>query len=459
MPSLRAFALLLFIILCLPSAAQAQGPSTGRRRVRAAAAGEHDVPGAKATLLPDGSAAAPADAPLAVQQAVWAANNLLDKPYKYGGGHAQDRGQRATTAPAPSRTRCYHAGLLKSPLDSGSFMRWGERGRGQWITVFTNRGHAFAVIAGLRLDTSSYGSRTAANRKVSRVAFERGPRWRPDASPGARLPRAPSARPLAPIQTGDGAAAERPRPRRDGTLAFRTWTIKEAAVPGMGGRMSVVIKAKINKLLDRAEDPAETLEYSYQKQMELLQNVKKGIADVVTSKKRLQLQQQKLEQQVVKLDTQARQALVAGPRGPRAHRARAQAVRADRAAVARPAGRRAGVAAGVADREGAEAALQDRAVPHQEGGHQGAVLGCRGAGEDLRGRQRRGRGDGRRRHGDAACAGQDREHARPRRRDGGARGGRRVRRQPRARLRRRTTSTASCTSSPRRARSTTTSRA
>jgi phage shock protein A len=76
--------------------------------------------------------------------------------------------------------------------------------------------------------------------------------------------------------------------------------------------MSTVIKAKINKLLDKAEDPSETLEYSYQKQMELLQNVKKGVADVVTSKKRLQLQQQKLEQQVVKLDTQARQALAAG---------------------------------------------------------------------------------------------------------------------------------------------------
>jgi phage shock protein A len=68
--------------------------------------------------------------------------------------------------------------------------------------------------------------------------------------------------------------------------------------------MSTVIKAKISKLLDRAEDPGETLEYSYQKQMELLQNVKKGVADVVTSKKRLQLQQQKLEQQVVELDTQ-----------------------------------------------------------------------------------------------------------------------------------------------------------
>jgi phage shock protein A len=82
-------------------------------------------------------------------------------------------------------------------------------------------------------------------------------------------------------------------------------------VPGIGGRMSTVIKAKINKMLDKAEDPSETLEYSYARQMELLQNVKKGIADVVTAKKRLQLQQQKLEQQVVKLDTQARQALAA----------------------------------------------------------------------------------------------------------------------------------------------------
>jgi phage shock protein A len=83
-------------------------------------------------------------------------------------------------------------------------------------------------------------------------------------------------------------------------------------MPGLSGRMSTVIKAKISKLLDRAEDPGETLEYSYQKQIELLQNVKKGIADVVTSKKRLQLQEEKLQGQVVKLDTQARQALAAG---------------------------------------------------------------------------------------------------------------------------------------------------
>src|ERR671927_771292 len=83
-------------------------------------------------------------------------------------------------------------------------------------------------------------------------------------------------------------------------------------MPGLGGRFSTVVKAKISKLLDRAEDPAETLDYGYQKQVELLQNVKKGIADVVTSKKRLQMQSDKLRQSVVKLDTQARQALAQG---------------------------------------------------------------------------------------------------------------------------------------------------
>jgi phage shock protein A len=83
-------------------------------------------------------------------------------------------------------------------------------------------------------------------------------------------------------------------------------------MPGMGGRFSTIVKAKISKLLDRAEDPAETLDYSYTKQLELLQNVKKGIAEVVTAKKRLQMQQDKLGQSIVKLDTQARQALAAG---------------------------------------------------------------------------------------------------------------------------------------------------
>jgi phage shock protein A len=83
-------------------------------------------------------------------------------------------------------------------------------------------------------------------------------------------------------------------------------------MPGMSGRFSTVVKSKISRLLDKAEDPGETLDYSYQQQLEALQNVKKGIADVVTAKKRLQMQSTKLEQSVVKLDTQARQALSAG---------------------------------------------------------------------------------------------------------------------------------------------------
>jgi phage shock protein A len=83
-------------------------------------------------------------------------------------------------------------------------------------------------------------------------------------------------------------------------------------MPGMMNRASTIVKAKINKLLDRAEDPGETLDYSYEKQLELLQNVKRGVADVVTAKKRLEMQTTQLEQSVVKLDGQARQALQAG---------------------------------------------------------------------------------------------------------------------------------------------------
>jgi phage shock protein A len=87
---------------------------------------------------------------------------------------------------------------------------------------------------------------------------------------------------------------------------------EEDALPGLMNRASTVVKARISKLLDRAEDPSITLDYSYEKQRELLQNVKRGVADVVTAKKRLELQSQKLEQEIEKLETQARQALSAG---------------------------------------------------------------------------------------------------------------------------------------------------
>jgi hypothetical protein len=178
--SLRGFALFVFAFLLLPAAAQAQ--STGGAEYVAPPPENMVVAGAAAQLLPDGSAAAPADAPPQVQQAIWAANKLQDKPYKYGGGHAkiEDTGYDCSGTVSYALIA---AGLLTSPLPSGPFMRWGERGRGQWMTVYAHGGHAYMVIAGLRLDTSAYASRTARNRKVARSAFERGPRWRPTMRP------------------------------------------------------------------------------------------------------------------------------------------------------------------------------------------------------------------------------------------------------------------------------------
>ena len=81
---------------------------------------------------------------------------------------------------------------------------------------------------------------------------------------------------------------------------------------GLLSRAGEIIRAKFSALLNRAENPNETLDYSYEKQLQSLQNVKRGVADVVTAKKRLELQTKQLEQNVVTLDTQARQALGAG---------------------------------------------------------------------------------------------------------------------------------------------------
>ena len=127
------------------------------------------TPGSTATLGSDGLATAPADAPPQVQAAIAAANRIVGKPYRYGGGHAkvEDTGYDC------SGTISYAllgGGLMKgTPLDSGSFMRWGESGAGKWVTVYTNPGHAYVVIAGLRLDTSAAGD----------PGGEKGPRWRP----------------------------------------------------------------------------------------------------------------------------------------------------------------------------------------------------------------------------------------------------------------------------------------
>jgi cell wall-associated NlpC family hydrolase len=130
------------------------------------------VDGFTAQILPDGRAAAPAEAPYEVQRAIWAANRIIGKPYIYGGGHKAgfklDRGYdcSGTVSWALNGGR-----LLKRkwPLDSSSFMKWGSAGAGDWVTVYTNPGHAYVVIAGLRLDTSAAGDPSGA----------KGPRWRP----------------------------------------------------------------------------------------------------------------------------------------------------------------------------------------------------------------------------------------------------------------------------------------
>ena len=131
----------------------------------AAVAPETDAPKA---LLIDGVAHAPAGAPAAVKRAIAAGNALQGKPYRYGGGHArvEDSGYDCSGTVSYALNK---AGLLRTPLDSSSFMSWGQRGKGDWITVRTNPGHAYVVFAGLRLDTSAAGDPSGT----------KGPRWRP----------------------------------------------------------------------------------------------------------------------------------------------------------------------------------------------------------------------------------------------------------------------------------------
>ncbi len=126
------------------------------------------VPGTQATIV-NGLAAAPDAAPDAVKQAIWAANTIIGRPYRYGGGHARGFVDRGYDCSGTVSVALHGADVLDSPLDSGSFMRWGAAGAGQWITVYANPGHAYAVIAGLRLDTSAAGDPSGL----------KGPRWRP----------------------------------------------------------------------------------------------------------------------------------------------------------------------------------------------------------------------------------------------------------------------------------------
>jgi hypothetical protein len=124
------------------------------------------TPTAKARLLPNGMLIPPASAPARVKAVIAAANKIRTKPYIYGGGHARwwDRGYDCSG----SVSFALHGGkFLESPLPSGPMEGWALEGEGRWITVYANAGHAYAVIAGVRWDTSGDSSGT-------------GPRWHED---------------------------------------------------------------------------------------------------------------------------------------------------------------------------------------------------------------------------------------------------------------------------------------
>jgi len=113
-----------------------------------------------------GVAYAPSSAPDAVKHAIWATNALRRMPYKWGGGHGSffDSGYDC------SGTVCFalhNAGVLNAPIPSCELLNYGRQGRGRWITIYSRHGHAFAVIAGLRLDTTGYYG-------------TEGPRWHAD---------------------------------------------------------------------------------------------------------------------------------------------------------------------------------------------------------------------------------------------------------------------------------------
>jgi cell wall-associated NlpC family hydrolase len=125
------------------------------------------VPGRSARLV-NGLAAAPMEAPGAIQKIVWAGDELVGLPYIYGGGHGSWRSPGYDCSGTVSYA-LHAAGLLASPEDSTEFESFGARGVGEWVSVFANSGHAYMDVAGLRLDTSSANDPSGLQ----------GPRWRP----------------------------------------------------------------------------------------------------------------------------------------------------------------------------------------------------------------------------------------------------------------------------------------
>jgi hypothetical protein len=135
-------------------------------------------PHGKATLLPNGQAIAPTDAPPQVQAVIAAGNRIATLPYKYGGGHKLSFRDTGYDCSGSVSYALHGGGLLTSPLDSSSFMSWGDPGEGSWITIYTNPGHAFMVVAGLRFDTSMRTPLAGSSRRVHRrTAHALSSRW------------------------------------------------------------------------------------------------------------------------------------------------------------------------------------------------------------------------------------------------------------------------------------------
>jgi hypothetical protein len=108
----------------------------------------------RAVLKPrHGSGGGGGGLPLVVRRVIAAGNRIAHLPYKYGGGHARfaDTGYDCSGSVSYA---LHGAGLLSSPLDSSQFMSWGAAGRGRWITIYANPGHAYMVVAGRRFDTT-----------------------------------------------------------------------------------------------------------------------------------------------------------------------------------------------------------------------------------------------------------------------------------------------------------------
>jgi cell wall-associated NlpC family hydrolase len=112
------------------------------------------APADEAYIDSNGLAVAPASAPEEVKEIIAAGNEIATKPYKYGGGHGRWRDSGYDCSSSVSYA-LHGADLLDTALDSTGFMDWGERGRGEWVTIRTNPSHAYMIVAGLRFDTSA----------------------------------------------------------------------------------------------------------------------------------------------------------------------------------------------------------------------------------------------------------------------------------------------------------------